>query len=162
MPSLPASTVSICRDDYSFWHWFVGQHPLSILRYTNFVELMAPTFTTKFLNTTVRETLTEAYTGWGLDFVWPFLLKFPRDKIAIVDSVCLGHKDVKEGRKRVYSTNMPRNEYEEKDFQLEKWGYNEESLKPHGMTYWVPVEFSSVPLQVVVVCCCCCWYCMIE
>ncbi len=25
--------------------------------------------------------------GWGLDFVWPFLLKYPRNKIAVIDQV---------------------------------------------------------------------------
>ena len=29
--------------------------------------------------------------GWGLDFVWPFLLRYPRDKIAVVDQVCMFH-----------------------------------------------------------------------
>ena len=29
--------------------------------------------------------------GWGLDFVWPFLLKYPKDKIAVLDDVCIYH-----------------------------------------------------------------------
>ncbi len=29
--------------------------------------------------------------GWGLDFVWPFLLRYPRDRIAVVDQVCMFH-----------------------------------------------------------------------
>ena len=82
-----------------------------MLRFTNFVELMAPTFTTNFLDTTVRETLTEAHTGWALDFIWPYLLKFPKDKVAIVDETCIEHNlHPIEGRKRVYWVDMPRNE----------------------------------------------------
>lgn len=81
------------------------------MRFTNFVELMAPTFETHFLNTTVWSTLTEAYTGWALDFIWPFLLKFPRDKVAIVDAVCMGHSlQPQAGKKTVYDAEMPRNE----------------------------------------------------
>ena len=25
----------------------------------------------------------------GLDFVWPFLLHYPRDRIAVIDDVCM-------------------------------------------------------------------------
>ena len=102
---------AVCPKSYSFWHWFVGQRPNVLMRYTNFVELMAPTFATSVFNTTVRQTLGEAYTGWGLDFVWPFLLRYPRDSIAIVDAVCVDHAKLPEsGRERVYSAEMPRNE----------------------------------------------------
>lgn len=82
-----------------------------MMRFTNFVELMAPTFTTDFLNTGVRSTIGEAYTGWGLDLVWPFLLKFPWDKVAIVDGVCIQHARPEErhGGQRIYDLDMPRN-----------------------------------------------------
>lgn len=79
------------------------------MRYTNFVELMAPTFATSLLDTLIRDTLTEAYTGWSLDFVWPFLLKYPRDKVAIVDAVCIDHaEEPVAGRQRLYNAKMPR------------------------------------------------------
>jgi len=75
---------------------------------------MAPTFRTTFLNTTVRRTLTEAYTGWALDFIWPLMLKFPLNKIGIVDLVCMGHStQPQEGRQRVYNAKMPRTAYVE-------------------------------------------------
>lgn len=28
---------------------------------------------------------------WGLDFVWPYLLHYPRDKIGVIDEVCVFH-----------------------------------------------------------------------
>ena len=33
----------------------------------------------------ILPTLEDAYTAWGLDLVWPVLLGFPRDKIAVID-----------------------------------------------------------------------------
>ena len=79
------------------------------MRYTNFVELMAPTFATSLLDTLIRETLGEAYTGWGLDFVWPYLMKYPRDKVAVVDAVCIDHaKEAAADRQRLYNVQMPR------------------------------------------------------
>jgi hypothetical protein len=29
--------------------------------------------------------------GWGLDFVWPFLLRYPKQQIAVIDEVCMWH-----------------------------------------------------------------------
>lgn len=104
---------SICPNSYSFWAWVVKQRPNLLLRYTNFVELMAPTFITPFFDGIVRKTLGEAYTGWGLDFVWPWLLKFPRKSIAIVDGLCMEHPpphEAQAGKERVYNAEMPRNE----------------------------------------------------
>lgn len=31
------------------------------------------------------------HAGWGLDWVWPFLLGFPPDKVAFLDDVCVVH-----------------------------------------------------------------------
>lgn len=28
---------------------------------------------------------------WGLDFVWPYLMHYPRDKIGVIDEVCVFH-----------------------------------------------------------------------
>lgn len=41
----------------------------------------APIFEARFFQDLVRPTLWDAFTGWGLDFVWPFLLHYPRDKV---------------------------------------------------------------------------------
>ncbi|KAG7668622.1 hypothetical protein NADE_006671 [Nannochloris sp. 'desiccata'] len=139
---------SVCPNSYSFWLQVVGQRPSSMMRFSNFVELMAPTFTSYYLDTTVRKTVGEAYTGWGLDFVWPFLLNFPRNKVAIVDGACVQHARPTEGdgRQRVYFANMPRNAYQEKDYLLEKFNYNEKSLAEFNMSVWQPVTFGMLPL----------------
>jgi len=35
--------------------------------------------------------------------------------------------------------------YEEKDYNLAKYQYNEDTLRPFGMAEWVPVELGTVP-----------------
>ena len=32
-----------------------------------------------------------ALAGWGLDFVWPYLLGYPADRLAVIDEVCMYH-----------------------------------------------------------------------
>lgn len=60
------------------------------VRYTNFVEVMAPLFSREalFRCATIFE---ESVSGWGLDRIWPHLLGNPRDKIGIVDAVSMLH-----------------------------------------------------------------------
>ncbi|MET7773170.1 hypothetical protein [Nocardia sp. NPDC005366] len=59
------------------------------LRYTNFVEIMAPCFSREFL-TRCLPTFDRTQTGWGLDFHWP---RFAPDTsaIAIIDAVTVRH-----------------------------------------------------------------------
>ena len=59
------------------------------LRYTNFVEVMAPCFTAAAL-TKLLPTFDENLSGWGLDYVWPMLLG-PEANVAIIDDVQILH-----------------------------------------------------------------------
>ena len=60
------------------------------LRYTNFVEVMAPCMD---LDTVmkVKKTFDANYSSWGYDHAWPYLLGYPKDKIAIIDIVRMVH-----------------------------------------------------------------------
>ena len=29
--------------------------------------------------------------GWGLDSIWPALLRFPKNRIGVIDAVCMAH-----------------------------------------------------------------------
>ena len=59
------------------------------LRYVNFVETMCPLFNIESFNK-VLDTFTLVRSGWGLDFLWPQILK--GKKIAIIDSIAVFHK----------------------------------------------------------------------
>jgi len=60
------------------------------LRYTNFVEVMAPCFSLEKL-LVLYPTFEESVSAWGLDFLWPALLGYPEDKIAIIDYSTANH-----------------------------------------------------------------------
>ena len=62
----------------------------SLLRYTNFVEVMAPLMDLDTL-LKLKETFDVNYSSWGLDGVWPYLLGNPKDKVAIIDTVKMIH-----------------------------------------------------------------------
>lgn len=71
-------------------HSITQERPGSILRYTNFVEVMVPIFS-PFALEKCLETFSKSASGWGLDFVWPKILGYPTDKIAIIDAAPVTH-----------------------------------------------------------------------
>jgi hypothetical protein len=62
----------------------------SLLRYTNFVEIMCPVFSRRAL-ALCGDTFGQLVSGWGLEFLWAALLPYPQFRIAIVDQVCVDH-----------------------------------------------------------------------
>jgi hypothetical protein len=62
----------------------------NLLRYTNFVEVLAPMFNLDSL-LKVYETFDENYSSWGFDYLWAHLLGYPQDKIAIIDDIIMTH-----------------------------------------------------------------------
>ncbi len=71
-------------------------HPLllnnrwSRIRFTNFVEVMAPCFSADCLRR-VLPTFNGTMSGWGIDWLWPRLVRNPKSSIAIVDDVVVRH-----------------------------------------------------------------------
>jgi len=60
-----------------------------LMRYTNFIEIMAPCFSLEFLQR-CWPSFNTSLSGWGLDFVWPRWASTP-DKVAIIDAVQIIH-----------------------------------------------------------------------
>ncbi len=60
-----------------------------ILRYTNFIEIMAPCFSQAFFRR-CWPSFNTSLSGWGLDFVWPRWINRP-NKAAIIDAVRIKH-----------------------------------------------------------------------
>ena len=71
-------------------------HPLLIhnrstsLRYSNFVEVMAPCFRVDFLRRVIP-TFSATLSGWGIDWLWPRHVHNKVTGIAIVDDVVIRH-----------------------------------------------------------------------
>lgn len=80
---------AITEDSY-YSHWITIRNENYVLRYTNFVEVMAPIFSQYALQKLMHTFKVTAYT-WGIDFVWGKLLGYPGDKIAIIDDTVVKH-----------------------------------------------------------------------
>jgi hypothetical protein len=62
----------------------------SLLRYTNWVEIMCPCFSVPALKLCL-DTFCENDCGWGIETLWNIRLGHPTDKIAIIDDVAAFH-----------------------------------------------------------------------
>lgn len=62
----------------------------SILRYTNFVEMMQPCFSSEALKK-VLFTFNENLSGWGMDYHWGELIDYRRCNMAIIDDITSVH-----------------------------------------------------------------------
>jgi len=84
--------LSICQPAMEGYvsHEITKPIPNSLLRYTNFVEVLAPLFNLESL-LKVYETFDLNYSSWGYDYLWSHLLDYPKDKIAIIDDVIMTH-----------------------------------------------------------------------
>ena len=71
-------------------HPLVINNTRSSIRFTNFVEVMAPCFSAECLRRVVS-TFNATQSGWGIDWLWPKLVPNPDTGIAIVDEVSIRH-----------------------------------------------------------------------
>ena len=67
------------------------QHADFLLRFTMFVEGMMPAFRSDALRLCLPVMQEESRFGWGLDCVFPMLLGYPENKIAIIDACAVAH-----------------------------------------------------------------------
>lgn len=64
--------------------------PNSLLRFTNFVEIICPMMSLEtLLKLVFYFNINES--GWGLDYLWPKILGYPKNKISIIDLVTVTH-----------------------------------------------------------------------
>jgi hypothetical protein len=84
--------LSICQPSMNGYisHEITKPISNSILRYTNFVEVLAPLFDLESL-LKIYKTFDLNYSSWGYDYLWSYLLDYPKDKIAIIDDIVMTH-----------------------------------------------------------------------
>lgn len=78
------------RPDSYVSHMVTLHNPRFQLRFTNFVEVMAPCFTRESLEK-LLPTFNESMSGWGLDYAWPRILGSAGERVAIIDDVQVLH-----------------------------------------------------------------------
>ncbi len=86
---LEVAQPALTWDSY-FGHITTLRNRQCTLRYTNYVEVMAPCVTRDVLLATLPLFDTNL-SGWGLDFVWRRFVQRPSSGIAIVDAVTVRH-----------------------------------------------------------------------
>lgn len=86
--NLELAQPALSPDSY-FSHVITLRNRAFRLRYTTFVEIMAPCFSRALFKSCWRE-FGINQSGWGLDFLWPTKVKTPL-KIAIIDSAVVRH-----------------------------------------------------------------------
>ena len=113
---------------------------------------MAPTFSGVFFDTEVRKTMgVNVHSGWGLDFVWPYLAGWGKESVAVLDSVCMQHISDPGRPSRMYiNAAMPRAPPEEWDFTLARYNLTEEVVSAAGFEWKVPTVFGELPREQVV------------
>jgi hypothetical protein len=85
---LSLAQPSLTPDSY-LGHLITLHNRSFVLRFTNFVEIMAPCFSRDFLQQ-MLPSFQANLSGWGLDFVWPTKISDWK-KVAIVDAVTVCH-----------------------------------------------------------------------
>jgi hypothetical protein len=81
---------ALTRDSYHTWDTLL-QEPRCHIRYSSFVEVMAPILSREALSV-CRPTFTESRSGWGLDWLWPTLCRRAGlDRIAVIDATPVRH-----------------------------------------------------------------------
>jgi hypothetical protein len=81
---------ALTRNSYHTWNTLL-QEPRCHLRYTRFVEVMAPMFSSAALRL-CSPTFGDSRSGWGLDWVWPLLCeRAGLSGIGIIDATPVWH-----------------------------------------------------------------------
>jgi hypothetical protein len=134
---LALAQPSLTPQSYSSWP-ITLRSPAFRLRFTNFVEIMAPMFSAQALARCLP-TFSRSISGWGLDVIWPFVLGQPTQAIAIIDEIAITHTrpvDLKDGRFYEYLRKLGVDPYEELRLLKEAYGVGSD---------YEPREFGGVP-----------------
>ncbi len=86
---LEVAQPALTWDSY-FGHLTTLRNPNYRIRFTNYVEIMAPCFSAHLLEKSLP-LFASNLSGWGLDFVWAQLVDHPTSEIAIIDAVTVRH-----------------------------------------------------------------------
>ena len=71
-------------------HYITAQEINSKLRYTNFIEVLAPMMNYETVYK-LLPTFDANYSSWGYEVTWDSILGQPKNKIAIIDSIVMEH-----------------------------------------------------------------------
>jgi len=94
--------------------------PNSLLRFTNFVEIICPLMSLEtLLKLVFYFNINES--GWGLDYLWPKILGYPTNKISIIDFITVTHTNPVGGN---YKNRFKKEPMQELNEVFAKYGLN--------------------------------------
>jgi hypothetical protein len=132
-------------------------HKNSLMRFTNYVEIMCPCFTYVSL-VKCLSTFKENETSWGIDHLWNLKLGQPTNRMAIIDDVIAIHTRPVGGGE-IYKNNKSISVAEEensiihKKYNIDQSSYNDlkngklVSQESFGFSYHNTVEYSRIYKQ---------------
>lgn len=117
---------ALSKDSYYTWLILIQNNTFKV-RYSNFVEIMAPCISQKVLKNCLCD-FKNAHTGLGIDQLWKMYSNNEKDKIVILDEVSIKHTRPVGGP--IYSKLKKNNinKFEEFNTLLNK--YNKKKIKP--------------------------------
>ena len=132
--------LNLCQPalvDLNVEHKILIQRPGNVLRFTNFVEIMAPCLRREALKHLFK-TLDEdrIKSGWGLDLVWPHLLNYER--VAVIDQTPMVHT-------RPLTAFNP-NGFFYRKYNIDPMYEGQETLKMYGVRPFKPECRGRIPL----------------
>jgi Protein of unknown function (DUF707) len=86
---LEVAQPALTWDSY-FSHIITLRNKMTKIRFTNYVEVMAPCLNAAMLRK-AAPLFGSNLSGWGLDFLWAKLAEDPENRIAIIDDVAVRH-----------------------------------------------------------------------
>jgi hypothetical protein len=86
---LEVAQPALSWDSY-YSHITTLRNSMTKIRFTNYVEVMAPCFCSAMLRKALP-LLNSNLSGWGLDYLWTQLAENPQSGIAIIDDVTVRH-----------------------------------------------------------------------
>ena len=80
---------SLTHDSY-FSHALTVHNPMFKMRYTSFIEIMAPCFESGFLDH-LLPTFNLNISGWGVDHLWSQMLRSSDVRVGVIDEIQIRH-----------------------------------------------------------------------
>jgi len=123
---LALAQPALTAESYRTWPLLL-QDPRYLLRYTRFIEVMAPVFDRDALARCLP-TCTESTSDWGLDSLWPRLLEDRgREALAIIDATAVYHSRPVGGGE-LYKTTGTSAAIGDRDALFARYGLGTEAL----------------------------------
>jgi hypothetical protein len=134
------SQASLSHNSFCSWPIFKNK-PNCMIRFMGQIEVMAPLFSQAVL----RECLVsfnENKSSWGLDSVWPKILGYPRNKLAVFDDVIMEHTRPVGGGELYKKINA--DPYEEWEAITTKYGAIKNNYVEYGRLEFVGDKHNSL------------------